>query len=73
MHAQEPMELRRLVLCNERALGRITVGLEAFFEFSFDLAEALVELEERGSATRTTTDRTSRAADSADHASPFRR
>jgi hypothetical protein len=34
----------RLVLCDTEGLGRLTVGLEAFFEFSFALAEDLQDL-----------------------------
>jgi len=34
----------RLILCDNEGLGRITVGLEAFFEFSFSLAEDLQDL-----------------------------
>ena len=34
----------RLILCDNEGLGRITVGLEAFFEFSFWLAEELQDL-----------------------------
>jgi hypothetical protein len=34
----------RLILCDNEGLGRITVGLEAFFEFSFALAEDLQDL-----------------------------
>ena len=34
----------RLVLCDNEGVGRITVGLEAFFEFSFALAEELQDL-----------------------------
>ena len=73
MHAQEPMELRRLVLCNERALGRITVGLEAFFEFSFDLAEALMELEEKDFSGESSTDRAARRGVPSHRASHFQR
>jgi hypothetical protein len=34
----------RLTLCNSEGLGRLEVDLEAFFAFSFDLAEDLVEM-----------------------------
>jgi hypothetical protein len=34
----------RLILCDNEGLGRIAVGLEAFFEFSFSLAEDLQDL-----------------------------
>ncbi len=34
----------RLILCDNEGVGRITVGLEAFFEFSFSLAEELQDL-----------------------------
>jgi hypothetical protein len=34
----------RLILCDNEGMGRITVGLEAFFEFSFSLAEELQDL-----------------------------
>jgi hypothetical protein len=34
----------RLILCDNEGLGRMTVGLEAFFEFSFALAEDLQDL-----------------------------
>jgi hypothetical protein len=34
----------RLVLCDNEGVGRISVGLEAFFEFSFWLAEELQDL-----------------------------
>ena len=34
----------RLILCDNEGVGRITVGLEAFFEFSFSLAEDLQDL-----------------------------
>ena len=34
----------RLILCDNEGLGRITVGLEAFFEFSFSLAESLQDV-----------------------------
>lgn len=34
----------RLTLCNSEGLGRLEVDLEAFFAFSFDLAEDLVDL-----------------------------
>lgn len=34
----------RLILCDNEGVGRITVDLEAFFEFSFSLAEDLQDL-----------------------------
>ncbi len=34
----------RLTLCDNQGVGRITVSLEAFFEFSFWLAEELQDL-----------------------------
>ena len=34
----------KLVLCEQEGTGRITVGLEGFFEFSFWLAEELQDL-----------------------------
>ncbi len=34
----------KLVLCDHEAMGRITVELEPFFEFSFWLAEELQDL-----------------------------
>ncbi len=37
----------KLVLCEHEGIGRITVELESFFEFSFWLAEELQDLIER--------------------------
>ncbi len=34
----------KLVLCDREGLGRITVELEPFFEFSFSMAEGLQDL-----------------------------
>jgi len=34
----------KLVLCDNEGIGRVSVGLEAFFEFSFWLAEELQDL-----------------------------
>ena len=34
----------RLILCDNEGTGRISVSLEAFFEFSFWLAEELQDL-----------------------------
>ena len=37
----------RLVLSDQKTLGRITVEMEAFFEFSFGLAEDIDDLVQR--------------------------
>ena len=37
----------QLVLTNRQGLGQILVDVEAFFEFSFDLAEDLQDLVQR--------------------------
>ena len=37
----------QLVLTRDASLGRITVDMQAFFDFSFDLAEDLQDLVER--------------------------
>lgn len=34
----------RLILTNDSAMGRITVDMEAFFDFSFWMAEELTDL-----------------------------
>lgn len=34
----------KLVLCDSEGIGRICVGLEPFFEFSFSIAEDLQDL-----------------------------
>ena len=39
-----PRHRSGLILCDNEGVGRITVGLEAFFEFSFWLAEELQDL-----------------------------
>jgi len=36
----------RVVLLEEHGLGRITVGLEEYFDFSFSLSEELTKLEQ---------------------------
>ena len=36
----------RVVLLEEHGLGRITVGLEEYFDFSFSLSDELVRLEQ---------------------------
>lgn len=40
----EPVSQVRLVLGNHEGMGRITVELEPFFEFSFWMAEELQDL-----------------------------
>ena len=47
----------RLILCDNEGVGRITVGLEAFFEFSFILAEELQDLVAEHALTTTTDQR----------------
>ncbi|MFO7906022.1 MAG: hypothetical protein ACQESR_17295 [Planctomycetota bacterium] len=42
--ANEPVSQVRLVLGNHEGMGRITVELEPFFEFSFWMAEELQDL-----------------------------
>ena len=40
----KPSDTTRLVLTNDSTTGRITVDMEAFFEFSFWMAEELEDL-----------------------------
>ena len=40
----KPTKSRQLVLTNDSATGRIRVSMEAFFDFSFWMAEELEEL-----------------------------
>ncbi|NLX55942.1 MAG: hypothetical protein GXY58_12595 [Planctomycetaceae bacterium] len=42
--ANEASPQVRLILCDNEGLGRLSVGLESFFEFSFSLAEDLQDL-----------------------------
>ncbi len=44
---EKPANPNRLVLTNDSAVGRITVDMEAFFNFSFWMAEELEDLVER--------------------------
>ena len=47
--ANKTPEKLQLVLTENDGMGRISVGMEAFFEFSFDLAEDLEDLVARWS------------------------
>ena len=42
--ASRTQQKTQLVLTNEHDLGQISVDMESFFEFSFDLAEDLQDL-----------------------------
>ncbi len=42
--SKDPSSQVKLVLCDNEGVGRITVGLDAFFEFSFWMAEELQDL-----------------------------
>jgi len=58
----ESSEQVRLVLCDNEGVGRLTVSLEAFFEFSFWLAEELQDLvAEHADYVVTRTERKARA------------
>ena len=48
----------QLVLTNQMGLGQILVDVEAFFEFSFDLAEDLQDLVHRWKQRAAPKDRT---------------
>ena len=45
--AKPPKKSMQLVLTNDSATGRITVDMEAFFDFSFWMAEELQDLVEK--------------------------
>ena len=42
--SNDPSPQVKLILCDNEGMGRITVGLESFFEFSFWMAEELQDL-----------------------------
>ncbi len=57
--SKDPSPQVKLVLCDNEGVGRITVGLDAFFEFSFWMAEELQDLvaqHEHLARTRTSRD-----------------